>query len=269
MSIVASCSPPSASAATRWAAVLCLLLSPTWAAGAAHARQDLPWPAAVRLVYEIAPGADAEETLRIVRERLDELRPRRTDAALDASGRIVVQLRSAGDRDLAVGVVGQPGAFQIALVASDNPAEIQAALADGGAAPEGLVLGATGDRFEPYLLLFADAADADDALLTGAHVRQAAPGFNPGNGAPIVNFQFDDAGARALNKLTTTYAGDRIAIVLDGAIIAAPVISSPITSGSGFIDGGFTTEGAQALAAILNAGALPAPLTLIEESTEE
>ncbi len=263
-------------ALTRRLLALLLLASPVWAAGAAYGRQAA-WPAAMRLVYEIDAGADAEQTLGVVRERLEVLRPQRTDALLDDAGRLLVRLRSAGDRDLAVAVIGQTGDFRITLVASDDPAEIQAAvdaaqdasLAETATLPEGRLLAATGERFEPYLLIYAPGApELAGAELTGAHVRLAERGVNSESGASIVRFELDGAGARAMTKLTTDHVRERLAIVFDGQILMAPVISTPITGGEGYIDGNFTTEGAEVLAAILNAGPLP-PLTLVEESVEE
>ncbi len=244
-----------------------LLLAPLWAAPVAQAQQEAPWPVAVQLVFEVGPEASPEAALSIVQARLEELRPRRTDVVLDDAGRIVVRLRSGGDRDLAVGVIGQPGHIQIALVASDDPIDLQTAQTDGP--PEGQVLAPTGQEYEPLLLLYLEGPDVDAQALSGAHFRQAAAGFHQATGTPIVNFELDAVGSRALQRLTSNHRGERIAIVLDGAILMAPSISEPIASGAAFIDAGLGEGGAQALAAIINAGALPTPLTLVEVSTGE
>jgi protein-export membrane protein SecD len=248
-----------------------LLLPPLWAlvlSGPGAEAQSAPWPAAAELVFEVGPGGAPDAVQSVVQARLEELRPRRTEVILDDAGRIVVRLRSGGDRDLAVGVASQTGRLQIALVASDDPIDIQAALAESGGPPEGQVLAPTGQEYEPYLLLYLERPGVDAAALSGRHFSQAAAGFHPANGSPIVNFRLDAAGARALSQLTTTHAGERIAIVLDGVVLSAPTVAEPITGGAAYIDGGFTTDSAQALAAIINAGALPAPLTLVEEVTE-
>lgn len=255
---------------TRRLAALILLASPFWAAPAALARQNASWPAAVRLVFELQPGADADETVRVAQARLDRLRPQRTDAFIDDAGRLVVRLRNAADRDLAAGVVGQPGEFRITLVASDDPARVQAALADQSTLPEGQILAPLGDRFEPYLLVYAPGAtDVDDSALTGSHIVRAEAATNPANGAAVVNFELDAAGGRALTRLTTTHVRERIAVVLDGQVLMAPTVSTPLTDGAGSINGGFSPEVAQALAAIMGSGPLPAPVTLVEETAEE
>jgi protein-export membrane protein SecD len=85
------------------------------------------------------------------------------------------------------------------------------------------------------------------------------------DGQPVVNFRFDTAGGRRFGQATASNVGQRLAIILDNQVISAPVIRSPITGGSGIIEGGFTVQGAQDLALLLRAGALPAPLIILEE----
>ena len=80
-----------------------------------------------------------------------------------------------------------------------------------------------------------------------------------------VDFRFNNAGARKFGDITASNVGKPFAIVLDNKIITAPVIRSPILGGSGIISGGFTAESANDLALLLRAGALPAPLKIIEE----
>ena len=81
-----------------------------------------------------------------------------------------------------------------------------------------------------------------------------------------VSFRFDTTGAQKFEKATTDNVGKRFAVILDGVVITAPVINSPITGGSGIITGNFTSQEATDLAVLLRAGALPAPLEIIEES---
>jgi preprotein translocase subunit SecD len=82
---------------------------------------------------------------------------------------------------------------------------------------------------------------------------------------PVVSFRFDTLGAKRFGKATTENVGKLFAIVLDGKVISAPVIREPILGGSGVISGRFSVQGAQDLSLLLRAGALPAPLTIIEE----
>src|SRR6202012_2156362 len=84
---------------------------------------------------------------------------------------------------------------------------------------------------------------------------------------PVVNFRSNTAGSRKFSQATSENVGQPFAIVLDNKVISAPVIREPITGGSGQISGSFTVQAANDLAILLRAGALPAPLTIIEERT--
>ena len=91
------------------------------------------------------------------------------------------------------------------------------------------------------------------------------PGTNPQTGEWVVNFTFNSVGARRFADVTRANVNHRFAIVLDGKVISAPVIREPITGGRGQISGSFTAASANDLAVLLRAGALPAPLTVVEE----
>jgi SecD/SecF fusion protein len=108
---------------------------------------------------------------------------------------------------------------------------------------------------------------AEEPTLGGEHLADAGTGFDPDTGAPVVTFRFDTEGARIFGRYTSAHVHEPFAIVLDGKVLSAPVIQEPILGGSGQISGSFTVEGASDLAASLRAGALPAPLTVIEERT--
>ena len=83
----------------------------------------------------------------------------------------------------------------------------------------------------------------------------------------VVSFNLDRVGSKRFGKATTTGVGKRLAIVLDGKVISAPVVRDAIIGGSGQISGGFTFQSATDLALLLRSGALPAPLNIIEERT--
>jgi preprotein translocase subunit SecD len=102
-------------------------------------------------------------------------------------------------------------------------------------------------------------------MVSGEILTDAAATFQ--NGQPVVSFSFNPLGARRFGNATTENQGRRFAIVLDGEVISAPVIREPIVGGSGIIEGNFTTETAQNLALLLRAGALPAPLDVVQERT--
>lgn len=104
-------------------------------------------------------------------------------------------------------------------------------------------------------------------LVAGEDLTDAQPGFDPRTSEPIVSFRFNTAGARRFAQATTENVGRPFAIVLDNEVISAPVIREPILQGSGQISGNFSVQDANNLAILLRAGALPAPLTIIEERT--
>jgi len=102
-------------------------------------------------------------------------------------------------------------------------------------------------------------------MVSGETLTDAQQGFE--GGRPVVQFKFDSIGARKFGDATKANIKKRFAIVLDNQIISAPVINDAILGGSGIISGNFTTESARDLAILLRAGALPAPLTVLEERT--
>jgi TRAP-type C4-dicarboxylate transport system substrate-binding protein len=101
--------------------------------------------------------------------------------------------------------------------------------------------------------------------LSGDRLDQAAMGFDPDTGRPMVTFAFDRQGAITFAEITAANIGQRFAVVLDGQVLTAPVIQSMIPGGQGQITGDFTSEEAQTLAVLLTSGALPASLEVIEE----
>jgi preprotein translocase subunit SecD len=104
-------------------------------------------------------------------------------------------------------------------------------------------------------------------LVSGADLTDAQPGFDQRSNEPIVSFRFNSTGARKFAEATQANVGKPFAIVLDNKVISAPVIREPILGGAGQISGSFTVQQANDLAILLRAGALPAPLTIIEERT--
>ena len=102
-------------------------------------------------------------------------------------------------------------------------------------------------------------------MVGGDTLVDAQPSFQ-GN-EPVVNFPFDGVGAKRFADVTRESVGHPFAIVLDNKVISAPVIREPITGGRGRISGNFTVASGTDLALLLRAGALPAPMTMVEERT--
>ena len=104
-------------------------------------------------------------------------------------------------------------------------------------------------------------------MVSGEDLVDAEPGFDSRTNEPDVNFRFNLRGGQHFGQVTSENVGRLFAIVLDGKVISAPRIQSPITGGNGQITGNFTVEQADNLAVLLRAGALPAKLTVVEERT--
>lgn len=100
-------------------------------------------------------------------------------------------------------------------------------------------------------------------IVSGDQLNNAFTSFNEAK--PVVNFSFNNLGAKRFAEATSKNRGSRLAVVLDGKVLSAPTINTPILGGDGFITGNFTVESANELALILRAGALPAQLKIVEE----
>lgn len=106
-----------------------------------------------------------------------------------------------------------------------------------------------------------------NVAVDGASLQNAQASTDPQSGQWVVNFTLNAVGAREFADTTTANVGKLFAIVLDNKIIEAPVIREPITGGSGQISGSFNAQSATDLALLLRAGALPAPLNIVEEQS--
>ena len=104
-------------------------------------------------------------------------------------------------------------------------------------------------------------------IISGDNLVDASPRMDSLNNQTVVSFTLDRVGSKRFAQATKRNIGTRLAIVLDGQIISAPVIRDVIAGGSGQISGGFTFQSATDLALLLRSGALPAPLNIIEERT--
>ncbi|MBX5490549.1 MAG: protein translocase subunit SecD [Chloroflexi bacterium] len=115
----------------------------------------------------------------------------------------------------------------------------------------------------------AQAPDSSGEMreLTGQYFKKAEVGFEPNTNRPMILFEFNDEGARMFAEITTRLVGKPLGIFLDNQLLTAPVVREPITQGKGQITGAFTLQEARNLVIQLNAGALPVPVSIIEERT--
>jgi preprotein translocase subunit SecD len=154
-------------------------------------------------------------------------------------------------------ILGKTAKMEFRMVDSSVPPD-QAL--QGRVPPDSEVLPSASSPNQPYVV-------KKQVLVSGGDLSDAQTGFDQRSNEPIVSFRFNSAGARKFAQATTENVGQPFAIVLDNKVISAPVIREPITGGSGQISGNFTVQSANELAILLRAGALPAPLTVIEERT--
>ncbi len=198
-----------------------------------------------------------EQSIEIVRRRIDETGVREPTIQRQGDARIVVQLPGVTDPERMKDLLGQTARLTFRLVNEDiSP---QADRIPPGS--ERLPSDETGPDNEPLQYYVVQRR----TMVSGENLTDARPTFQ--DGQPVVSFTFDSVGAQRFATATRENVRRPFAIVLDDAVISAPVIREPILGGSGVISGNFTTEEVQDLALLLRAGALPAPLTIMEERT--
>ncbi|MDB5501883.1 MAG: protein-export rane protein SecD, partial [Tardiphaga sp.] len=171
--------------------------------------------------------------------------------------RILVQVPGLQDPTRLKELLGKTAKLDFRMVDSSISPE-QAT--QGRVPPDSEVLMSSQSPKTPYVV-------KKEVLVSGADLTDAQPGFDQRSNEPIVSFRFNTSGARKFADATLKNVNLPFAIVLDNEVVSAPVIREPITGGSGQISGSFTVQGANDLSILLRAGALPAPLTIIEERT--
>jgi preprotein translocase subunit SecD len=198
-----------------------------------------------------------EQSIQIIERRVNELGTVEPLIQRQGADRILVQVPGLQDPTRLKDLLGKTAKLDFRMVDTNTPVE-QAV--QGRAPPEDdLLYSATAPK-TPYLI-------EKRVLVSGGELTDAQPGFDQRTSEPIVSFRFNTAGARKFAQATQENVGKPFAIVLDNEVISAPVIREPILGGSGQISGNFTVQSANDLAILLRAGALPAPLTIIEERT--
>src|SRR5712675_56356 len=198
-----------------------------------------------------------EQSIQIVERRVNELGTVEPLIQRQGNDRILVQVPGLGDPSRLIKILGQTAKMDFRMV--DSTVSPDQAVA-GRVPPDSEVLPSAEGSRQPYVI-------KKQVLVSGGDLTDAQPGFDQRSGEPVVNFRFNTSGSRKFAQATTENVGQPFAIVLDNEVISAPVIRTPITAGSGQISGNFTAQSANELAILLRAGALPAPLTVIEERT--
>ncbi len=199
-----------------------------------------------------------EQSIEIVNRRVNETGTKEPIIQRQGTDRIVIQVPGLDDPSQLKALLGKTAKMTFHLVNEDVSPD---ALARNMIPSDTMIMPA--DAAEAREGLPTQYAVYSQVALGGENLTNANASF--ANGLPVVEFQFNTLGAQKFGAITQENIGRRFAVVLDNKVITAPVIRSSILGGRGIIEGNFTVEAANELAILLRAGALPAPLTVIEE----
>lgn len=205
-----------------------------------------------------------DQALETIRNRIDQFGVSEPDIRNQGKNRILIQLPGIKDTKRAKKLIGRTALLEFKLLDETN--DIGAAL-QGNVPPESEILyednqdPATNRTTKtPYLV-------KKRTLLTGAQLVDARVQIDSQYNDPYVSIEFDKKGGRIFEDITEQNVKKRLAIILDDKVYSAPVIQEKISGGSARITGQFTAEQAHDLAIALRAGALPAPVNILEERT--
>ncbi len=197
-----------------------------------------------------------DQSIEVVRRRIDETGTREPSIQREGDNRILVQLPGVDDPQRIKALLGQTAKLTFRLVdesaSSDNTLTVL---------PPGT------ERLPSAETQGVSFVVQKRIMVSGDTLEDAQPSFSSQDGEAVVSFRFNSQGGKRFGEATRQNVGKLFAIVLDNKVISAPVIREPILGGSGVISGRFTTQSANDLALLLRAGALPAPIKVLEERT--
>jgi preprotein translocase subunit SecD len=194
-----------------------------------------------------------DQSLEIIRRRVDETGTREPTIQRQGADRILVQVPGIGSAEELMEIIGRTARL------SFHPVVSRTSDPDTSPGLDNVVYPSLDEAGVYYLL-------ERRAVVSGDQLVDAQPSFDQ-NGRPAVNFRFNPQGGAAFGRYTAANIGNPFAIVLDGEVISAPVIQSHIPGGTGIITGNFTVEESTQLAILLRSGALPAEIRVLEQRT--
>src|SRR5438067_4700843 len=203
-----------------------------------------------------------EQSIEIIRRRIDETGTKEPTIQREGQDRILVQLPGVDNPEHVKQLLGRTAKLTFQLL--DQSVSVEDARR--GRLPPGDEILAAADEGRGRGSSNAGSYVVRKRVMVGGDTLVDAQATFQNN-EPVVSFRFDSVGARRFGDATRENVGKPFAIVLDSKVISAPVIREPITGGSGIISGSFTVQSASDLALLLRAGALPAPITILEERT--
>lgn len=213
---------------------------------------------------EYAKKKAIDQALETIRNRIDQFGVSEPEITLQGIDRILIQLPGIKDPQRAKSLIGRTALLEFKLV--DEEGDVDAALK--GNVPEGDIIlyqravdpQTGGVKKVPFLL-------GEKTMMTGEVLKDARIALDSQFHEPYITLEFDDIGAKLFEQITGANVKKRLAIILDDNVYSAPVIQERIAGGRAQITGRFTTDEASELAIVLRAGALPAPVKIIEERT--
>jgi protein-export membrane protein SecD len=188
-----------------------------------------------------------DQSIEIVRNRIDELGTKEPNIVTRGLDRILVELPGLKDPSAIKKLLGKTAKLTLRFVANSSD--------ENSLGVETLLSKSSGSKYSVEKRI----------IISGENLIDAQPGFDQLNNSSVVNFKLDNIGSRKFALASKENVGRYLAIVLDKDVVSSPVIREAIVTGSGQISGNFTTQEANELAILLRAGALPAPLNIIEE----
>lgn len=204
----------------------------------------------------------ADQALETIRNRIDQFGVSEPDIRPQANNRILIQLPGIKDPKRAIELIGKTALLEFKLV--DEEGNLEEALKGNISPGREILYRVTGDvgarERVPFLL-------KKRTLLTGEYITDARVQIDSQFNEPYVSLTFNARGARLFERITGENIEKRLAIVLDNHVYSAPVIQDKISGGRAQISGVFNMEEARDLAIVLRAGALPAPVKILEERT--
>ncbi len=203
--------------------------------------------------------AALQQSLEIIRRRIDETGVREPTIQRQGEDRILLQVPGVEDPERLKALIGKTAKMTFHLVHERNIDQDTSRTPPGARWLPSQDVGRDG---KPNHVLIQRRV-----MVSGEDLVDAQPSFDQRSNEPVVTFRFNARGGKKFGDVTSANVNRPFAIVLDGTVISAPVIREPILGGSGQISGNFTVTAAQDLALLLRAGALPAPLTILEERT--
>jgi preprotein translocase subunit SecD len=205
-----------------------------------------------------------DQALETIRNRIDQFGVSEPDIRIQGERRILIQLPGIKDTQRAKDLIGKTALLEFKLVDEDH--DVQSAL-DGNLPASSEILYQTKEDRTTHRTLKTPYLVKKRTSLTGAYLTDARVQIDSQYNEPYVSITFDKKGARLFERITADNVKKRLAIVLDDNVYSAPVIQEKIAGGEARITGNFTTEEARDLAIVLRAGALPAPVQILEERT--